>query len=80
MSTDQGGIMSKSDKKEIHLEKEMGTAEVISYLEERNVVIEQGDVFISLMPTEVIDVEIKAKQKKRKAKLSLELSWTGIAD
>ena len=79
--------MSRSDKKEIHLEKEMGTAEVISYLEDiirnlkdRNVVIEQGDVFISLMPTEVIDVEIKAKQKKRKAKLSLELSWTGTAD
>ncbi|OQX26626.1 MAG: hypothetical protein BWK80_09390 [Desulfobacteraceae bacterium IS3] len=79
--------MSKSDKKEIHLEKEMGTAEVINYLEEiirnlkeRNVVIEQGDVFISMMPTEVIDVDIKAKQKKRKAKLSLELSWTGIAD
>lgn len=79
--------MSKSDKKEIHLEKEMGTTEVISYLEDiirnlkdRNIVIEQGDVFISLMPTEVIDVEIKAKQKKRKAKLSLELSWTGIGD
>lgn len=79
--------MSKSDKKEIHIEKEMGATEVIKYLEEivRNlrdghVIIEQGDVSVSLTPAEVIDVDIKAKQKKRKAKLSLEFSWSASAD
>jgi amphi-Trp domain-containing protein len=74
--------MSKSDKKEIHFEREMRTAEVINYLElvikslkEGKIVIEHGDVAISLTPAEVIEVEIEAKQKKRKAKLSLEISW-----
>ena len=77
--------MSKSDKKEIHFEREMRTAEVINYLElliksfkEGKIVVEQGDMLISLIPADVVAVEIEAKQKKRKAKLSLEVSWSGV--
>jgi len=77
--------MSKSDKKEIHFEREMRTAEVVNYLEllikslkDGKIVIEQGDVFVSLTPADVVEVEIEAKQKKRKAKLSIEFSWAGV--
>jgi len=76
--------MSKLDKKEIHFEKEMKTAEVISYLEalikslkEGKLVIEQGEQFVSLTPSEMIDFEMEARQKSDKEKLSLEFSWCG---
>jgi amphi-Trp domain-containing protein len=74
----------KSDKKEIHFEKEMKTAEVISYLEalikslkEGKVVIEQGGQFVSLTPGEIIDFEMEARQKSDKERLSLEFNWCG---
>jgi len=80
-----GRNMSKSDKKEIHFEREMRTTEVINYLElliksfkEGKIVFEQGDMLISLRPADVVAVEIEAKQKKRKAKLSHEVSWSGV--
>ncbi len=78
--------MSKLDKKEIHFEKEMKTAEVISYLEalisslkDGKIVIEQGEQFVSLTPTSMIDFEMEARQKSDKEKLSLGFSWYGAA-
>jgi len=74
----------KSDKKEIHFEKEMRTSEVITYLEalisslkEGKIVIEQGGQFVSLKPSGMIDFEMEARQKSDKEKLSLEFSWCG---
>jgi len=74
--------MSKSDKKEIHFEKKMGSTEAVSYLEalisslkDGKIVIEQGSQFVSLTPSGMIDFEMEAIQKNEKEKLSLEFSW-----
>jgi len=60
--------------------------EVVTYLEgllkgfkEGKIVVQQGDNFVSLVPTEQVVVEVSAKRKKNKDKFSLELSWQDAA-
>lgn len=45
-------------------------------LAEGKVCVQNGDELVTLIPSKVIEVEVKASLKKSREKLSFELSWT----
>ncbi len=49
--------------------------DLVASIKEKTVCIQRGEEFITLKPTDTIEMEIEAKQKKGKEKLSIELSW-----
>ena len=74
--------MSKDEKSKVTLKKKVGQEEAIVILENilnsfksGNMLIQNGDETVPLIPSDEINEEIKAKTKKLKNKLSMEFSW-----
>ncbi len=49
--------------------------DVVKSFKARKVVVQRGDEFVTLVPTDAIDLELEAVVKKDKQKLSIELAW-----
>ena len=78
--------MGKEGKTKVSLKKKVGQEEAIAILEDilksfkaGNMVIQNGEESVTLIPSDKISMEIKAKTKKLKNKLSMELSWKAVA-
>ncbi|NDV28609.1 amphi-Trp domain-containing protein [Desulfovibrio sp. JC010] len=74
--------MGKEGKAKVSLKKTVGQEEAIAILEDilksfkaGNMVIQNGEESVTLLPSDEINMEIKAKTKKLKNKLSMKLSW-----
>ncbi|WP_421903155.1 amphi-Trp domain-containing protein [Maridesulfovibrio sp.] len=77
--------MGKEGKAKVSLKKKVGQDEAIAILEDilksfkaGNMVIQNGEESVTLIPSDEISMEIKAKTKKLKNKLSMELSWKAV--
>jgi amphi-Trp domain-containing protein len=71
------------DKQKIEMRQEMDVNGAIAYLESfiaelkaGRLVLAQDGESLTLVPAEVIELEIEAKRKKDKEKFSLEISWS----
>jgi len=49
--------------------------EIVKHLKEGKAVIQRGEDFVTLIPAELISLEIEASSKKDKAHLAIELKW-----
>lgn len=70
-------------KKEISFSGKVRQEEAVAYLEsllaamrEGTIYVQNGDDFVSLEPTDVVDLEVTAARKKNKGKLEFGLSWS----
>lgn len=70
-------------KKEISFKGKIRQEQAIDYLEsllqamrEGTIYVQNGDDFVSLEPTDIVELEVSAARKKEKGKLELELSWS----
>ncbi len=79
----------KKEKKKVSVEQAMNYDETISFLEAllesfkaRKVVVHGEEDCVTVVPSDEIQMEIKAKVKKDKVKMKMELSWreAAIAD
>jgi amphi-Trp domain-containing protein len=49
--------------------------DLVKSFKDKKVVVQRGDEFVSLVPTDSIDLELEAVMKKGKQKLTVELAW-----
>ncbi|WP_321402195.1 amphi-Trp domain-containing protein [Maridesulfovibrio sp.] len=77
--------MGKEEKTKVSLKKKVGQEEAITILEDilkgfkaGNMIIQNGEESATLIPSDKINMEIKAKTNKRKNKLSIKLSWKDL--
>jgi amphi-Trp domain-containing protein len=73
-------------KKEVGFKGRVEPQKAIEYLEKileglksGTWYVQHGDEYVSLQPSEMINMEFSASQKKEKEKFSLELSWYSMA-
>jgi amphi-Trp domain-containing protein len=50
-------------------------ADVVKSLKAGKIVVEQGEEFLSMCPSDKVNVEIEAKQKKDKGGFAISLTW-----
>jgi amphi-Trp domain-containing protein len=69
----------------ISLKQMMSTKDAVAYLKELiksfndgKVVVQQGEDYVDLKTSEMVDIKVEAKVKKDKSKFSLELSWRSM--
>ncbi|MFW5734720.1 MAG: amphi-Trp domain-containing protein [Oceanidesulfovibrio sp.] len=49
--------------------------DLVKSFKEQQVVVQRGDEYVTLVPTDSIDLELEAAVKKGKQKLTVELAW-----
>ncbi len=54
--------------------------DLVRSFKDKTVVVQRGDEFVTLKPTDNIDLELEAVMKKGKQKLTLELAWREEAE
>jgi amphi-Trp domain-containing protein len=72
----------KMENTKVSLKQSMDRNEAVGLLEDLvtslkagKIVVEQGKEFVSMNPTDKVDVVVEAKQKKQKGELTITLSW-----
>ena len=70
------------EKKKVSIEKKLGTQEAVAFLQDLvtslkngKTVVEKGEKFVSLTPSDTIKLEIDASQKSEKGKIKFKLAW-----
>ncbi|MDD4732903.1 MAG: amphi-Trp domain-containing protein [Desulfovibrio sp.] len=72
--------------RKISVKQGMAYPDALNYLEalvnsfrKGRIVVQKGEDFLNMTPSEMVDIKISAKQKRGREEISLELSWNAAA-